>query len=154
MEYFTKQLWQQLNSDRAAERAAAQRQWEEHWQKYQTYLASLAPHLSAALQQFLLQCGDFHDAVFSEISFLQGDSGRLCKIVLSLASGKAELRFQDVQKLDLSLESFQAAVAGQLSWGYCELKRIARHRFRISIICDMQNEIMVEFGRLQFRMLP
>ncbi len=153
MEYFKQSLWRAMSAESSVERNAAQRQWEHNRAEYLDYLAKIDRFLSEDMRRFLRCCDSFHDAVFSEIAFSQDGAEKQCRVLLTSEAGRAELLFQDVQAVVLHVASFQCAVAELLSWGYCELKHVSRHSFRLSVACDTQNELVIDFRRLRFQML-
>ena len=153
MEYFKQSLWRALSSGSISEQNAAQQQWEHNHREYLKYLAKIDRFLSEDMRRFLHSCDSFHDAVFSEIAFSQDGAEKQCRILLDSEIGKVELLFQGIQMMTINVVSFQSAVAELLSWGYSELKRINRLYFQLSIACDTQNELIIEFKYFRFKLL-
>ena len=150
MEYFTRTLWNQLNSESASERAEAERQWARNEARYQKNIAQMKRRLSPDIRSFLQSSAAFHDAPVSEIAFRQEETGKTCRIALCLPDGTATIVLKDVRSCLVSLPSFQSAVAGQLCWGYGELQYVERKIYRLSVIFDLDNELEIEFGRMEF----
>ena len=128
----------------------AEKAWHENDIEYQKYLSKISWLLPTSIQHFLLYVKSLHDSQITEISFFQAGTDKSCKIVLISSGNRVELYLQGIRRFGTCFESFKYAVGECLSWGYCEIKRIDRNNYRLSVLCDPQNELLVEFEELRF----
>lgn len=150
MKYFTRELWRQINSEQESERIAAEQQWNKNDERYCKYISKIRSKLSSYIRLFLNRSMEFHDAPITEITFSQRGTEKTCRMKLDMPSGEIEMILHDVSSYVVSLTSFQSAVAGQLNWGFSEIKHTAGNRYRLSIAFDLDNELEVEFKSLEF----
>lgn len=139
MEYFTKELWRQINSKKQEERERAEKEWEENAKKYCDYIQRNKYMKIRKIHKKLAQY-DFHD---SEIDALCWNSGKQ-EFVISI-NGYAEnlqIIYSKVKKINLGLNDAVAVPIG-LRWGYYELLQESRRLITMDMLFDFENELTI-----------
>ncbi len=151
MQYFTKDLWYRINSSDNSVKEAAKDEWNKSAKEYQINFEKIKqfiPH--GFLKKFLLRYG-LHDYIFIEMTVKKNrkGSGYLCELKLTNGSENICLTMLDVKAARINVDSFQNCVQGKLAWGYSEFARTEDGTIRLSVICDIDNELQFEFKSIK-----
>lgn len=166
MKYFTKELWDGINS---RNQAAAKAAWDKNVVRYRASLGRLRPSLPSAAQRFfgrvslhdgfLLACsvGDGIDFVVSPILRAPlPNRAPTARLVVLTGDDRwiYELTYRNITRciVDFSDTERSAHSRGRFdSWGYDELSKGAKGHLRHEILFASDATILIEFGSFAFR---
>ena len=149
MKFFTKDLWDRINNSDKNIRASAENEWNKNCEEYRQQYICVKDYFPDSFISNYSRYNGFHD--FPIISFAMYGENHAAVIQLSNGFFQCRLVFNEIEVLKLNFSSFESCVCGKPSWGYSELDRSPNGNLRISVLCDMENEILIEFGSLDFK---
>lgn len=148
MHYFTKQLWAKINDENEAVRTQAEKQWERNSHAYQLEFDTIKKQLSQKfLKEFLCRNG-LHDYLILEISVRKKGRKYFCEMKLTDGSEIVVLVMNELQAIQINVDSFKHCIMGELAWGYSEFALTEDHNFSLSVLCDFHNELYFQFHSL------
>lgn len=97
-----------------------------------------------------LKRGGLHDYTFLGIDVTK--RGRLYACQLQLTDGTENILIimSGLKKIQVDVASFQSCILGALRWGYSEFDITPAGNIKLSILCDIQNEMQFEFEQMKF----
>ena len=145
MQYFTKELWQGMNRPDEAVRREAEAQWKKNNSLYWKRIGRIRKKIPDAFFRCGTVCRDFHDYEIQGISFLQTGREHATEIRLSGPEGHILLTLGGVRSFRIDVVTFTTCIMRQLSWGYSELDLTPEGDIRLSVLCDLENELEFQF---------
>lgn len=153
MKYFTKELWLGMNSDDSELRLKSEKEWAHQDSEYAKYLDCIKHRFPQKFIQALNDYHGFHDFEIHKIKFTQRKRGiHTCEISLRNLPQKILLRFGDIQKMKLDVESFQMCICSKLCCGYIELSITSNNLLKFSMLCDVENEFQIECRTISLKL--
>ena len=147
MKYFKKELWKYNNEENEII-------WSNNAEKYAKYFESIKKYLPKRFLKVYLNEEGFHDYVINSINIdtsVKDRKNNLSRMRVELKSGQrdftVELSGVSAFKIDISDKSY--CICGKLSWGYAEFERIDAKKMKLSIICDIENELEFIFEKIR-----
>ena len=86
-----------------------------------------------------------HDYIIENISITKTTRDYCCDLQLSNNTETILITMYGIKALQVDIVSFQNCIQGKLTFGYCEFELTSKRNIRLSILCDMQNELQFEF---------
>lgn len=146
MHFFTKELWNRINSENEIIRLHAEKEWEQRQREYQIQFEDIKGHLSRRSVMAMERRDFFHDYTLLEVSLIRSKKGKYTyKLLLTNSIENVQIILKDINKAKVDISSFQNCIQGDLSWGYCEFGQVSSDIFSLSILCDLDNEMIFEF---------
>lgn len=150
MRYFTKQLWAQINDEDESVRAEAEKQWELNCRAYQQAFETVKKQLSQRFLKRFHACCELHDYVIEGISVTKKRKKYDCEIKLADGTETVLLKMNELKAFQMSVDSFQNCIMGELAWGYSEFSLTEDGGIALSVLCDFQNELHFQFRSITF----
>lgn len=156
MQYFTKELWRDMNDEREWIRGRAAKEWTANSRRYYAKFETIKKRLPEKFVAELLARDGFHDYDFLEINFVSKKNIISKKVTysceLKLTDGKDIVRLEllSVTGVSIAADSFADGILGRLTWGYGEFDVDSDGNLQLSIVCDLANEMRFSFKKLRF----
>ena len=151
MQYFTSDMWGNLNNMDSEAQIAALDRWNKAWEQYREYMESIRPYLSARKWKTIMQCHNrLHDCIIESIEINHRQYGRRSVVDIKFDLCEKNLVFTNVTRFLFTINNQTAFLRGSYSWGYCEFELMEEKRMRVTILCDVSNQINIEFENLRF----
>ena len=151
MKYFTKKLWSQINDIDENVRQQAQQVWSQNTQKYLQEFEKVRELFPSKFLRSFFSRSELHDYVIQSILLTSHKKGKQsCQLQMENGDEIFMIELCEVQRLHLNLASFDSCINGQLRWGYCEFGTEDRGTLKMSVICDIENELNFEFKSIKF----
>ena len=156
MQYFTKELWRDMNDEREWIRGRAAKEWTANSRRYYAKFETINKRLPEKFVAELLARDGFHDNDFREINFVSKKNIISKKVTysceLKLTDGKDIVRLEllSVTGVSIAADSFANGILGRLTWGYGEFDVDSDGNLQLSIVCDLANEMRFSFKKLRF----
>lgn len=151
MRFFTKELWLMLNDSDESIRFKAEKEWEINTLAYQQQFAKACKHLSRSFVKSFLSRTCLHDYAILSIAITKGERTYSCELQLSNNDEVVLIAMVGIKALQIDIESFLCCVQGKLAWGYSEFEITPDHNIKLSLLCDINNEMQFEFKKIKFR---
>lgn len=170
MNYFTAQLWRDINSPLSK---AAMEEWDRNLERYRQQLNAILPKLGTRARQFFrsvslhdgtltrMEVGDQIDNVGS--TWKGGNvNSRKTGVRLIVLSAKGDqtfkLEYEDVSRVDLRFPGEKLFPAGRWpnfgDWGYDEISEVRDGVFRHEVLFSSGGTILTEFEKFTFNKSP
>lgn len=149
MKYYTKSLWEGINHCDEAVRKQSEAEWAENDQRYHQYFQTIKKHLPARFLKLYAQHNGFHDYDITKISIISERGCYICKLELTDINCVVTLEMGGVTSFKVSVDDINACVNRQPAWGYNEFEYIGKNRMRLSVICDIDNEMRFDFRTIK-----
>lgn len=149
MRYFTKALWTEMNDDCESIRLQAQKKWDHNNNCYMREFESTKQHLPRRFVSEFLRRHSLHDYVILGIAITKKDRRYSCVLQLNDGTDTILLCISALDSLNLKIDSFNNCMLGKLRWGYCEFELTQSGRFKLSVLCDLHNELQFEFESIK-----
>lgn len=146
MQYFTKKLWGEMNSENPDLRIQAEHHWKENCKKYHDYFKQILPVLPKTLRLFSEL--KLHDSIIEKIIF--DFSAKKCSFVLSAQAAQYFIEFENVFDISINMRDSCYWICGNLQWSYSEIEVISKSCYRISILFDPENEVSFSFTSITY----
>ena len=156
MQYFTKELWKDLNDEREWVRARAAEEWKLNSQQYRIKFEKIKNRLPRKFVDELFTRDGFHDYNLIGINFVSNKNiisrrnTYSCELKLKGSSDTVRLVLSSLTKLSIDINSFADCILGNLMWGYGEFDIDSDGNLQLNIICDFENEMQFNFKKLRF----
>ena len=150
MRYFTKNLWEQINSSEENIRLRAEKDWFNRNEQYRQEFNRTKRYLPRSFVKEFLRRKELHDYEITAMDMINSDGKYNCKLQLIGENEHINLILTDIKSIKIDIGSFKACVQGKLAWGYCEIERMLDKTIRLSVICDTQNELQFECKSIKF----
>lgn len=170
MNYFTAQLWADINSPRSKD---AMEEWNRNLEKYRQQLSGIVPMLGVQAQRFFrvvslhdgtltrMEVGDQIDNVESTWQSRNVNSRKIAvRLQVLTADGDRifKLEYKKVTRVGLSFPGEALFPAGKWpnfgDWGYDELSEVRSGAFRHEVLFSSGATIVIEFERFSFSKSP
>lgn len=152
MKYFTSNLWASLNSRSKEQRISAEKQWDDAFVAYQKQWNHVRRHLPDNFRKFY-ENHPFHDAPITQCIFEYREKEPTIRMKLLIDERPVDLCFLNVDSFHISLIDFSNCILNQLAWGYDEFEYLPTRQFKLSVLCDINNEIEIVFKKLEWELL-
>ena len=152
MKLYTSSLWAAINSGIRERSDAAQKEWSAADAAYQHQWSRVRKYLPKGFIS-LYESYSFHDGAITQLALEYNKKAPLVKMRLCLEEKRVELRFQNVKSFGANLIDFSNCILNQLAWGYGEFEYLPSHQFKLSVLCDINNEIEIVFKKLEWEIL-
>lgn len=152
MKYFTSSLWAALNSQSKEQQIAADKQWNDAFSNYRKQWQRVKRDLPSDFVNFYEKYS-FHDAPIKECIFGYCNKLPIVRMNLTIDKYQIMLLFSNVESYRVSLIDFSNCILNQLAWGYGEFEYLPSHQFKLSVLCDINNEIEIVFKKLEWEIL-
>ena len=151
MKFFKKELWAKINDSDELIRKQAEIEWEKNCESYQQHFLKVKKHLpDNFINNFLLRNG-LHDYIIENISISKTTREYCCDLQLSNNTETILITMYGIKALQVDIASFQNCIQGKLTFGYCEFEITLKHNIRLSILCDIKNELQIECETISFK---
>lgn len=151
MKYFTKELWSQINDIDDDVRQQAQQVWSQNTQKYQQEFEKVRNFFPSKFLKLFFSCNELHDYIIQRILLTSNKKGKQsCQLQMENGNEMFIIELCEIQCLNLNIASFESCINGQLRWGYCEFDAEDRDTLKMSVICDIENELNFVFKSIKF----
>ena len=145
MEYFTGELWKEINSDDKTIRAQAELKWGKNDALYTKKYNKEKERFPDTYIQLYESMSGFHDFKIHRITMETGNwSTRNCTIELSDGEAIFELVFQKISSFVVNCPSLCNCWCNELRWGYDEIGHKGR-QLTLSVLCDYVTELSIVF---------
>ena len=152
MKYFTAKLWCELAHANKDIQREAERKWHENSKKYGYYFETIKSHLPKYILLALEKTYGFHDYIIDEITLKQNtQKGYVCYLSISNNYKRFQLEMTGITGIKIDIATFKHCILGKLLWGYHEFELIGPRTLRLSILCDIENEMFFEFKKIKLR---
>jgi len=170
MNYFTAQLWRDINSPRSK---VATEEWDRNLERYRQQLNAILPKLGTRARQFFrsvslhdgtltrMEVGDQIDNVEStwEGGNVNSRKTGVRLIVLSAEGDQTfKLEYKDISRVELSFPGEKLFPAGRWpnfgDWGYDEVSEVCDGVFRHEVLFSSGATILIEFEKFTFTKSP
>ena len=148
MTYFTAQLWREMNQKDHNICERAHKQWRENSLHYRNYFETIKHHIPKRLRVKMERANGFHDFEISGLSIRYIRKLYICRIELFDGHECFCLELSGLVKAKIDIESFEKCILGRLRWGYHEFKLTEAKTLQLSILCDIENELLFEFKKV------
>ncbi len=145
MQYFTSELWYSLSSSDPKVRERADEQWENAWNQYRAYLDGILPKLSQRKRDAVIRCHDLHDSEIETIVAYNKQTRRKHVVNVKIVLDNRIVVFTNVTSFAFSVQNQDDFHA----WGYCEFEALQDNKMKISILCDLENQISMVFEGIE-----
>ena len=152
MKFFTSDLWRKLNSTSIEEREMAFKQWKQIAQLYYKELACVLRKVSKREHKAISICEELHDCKIKGIEFTQNQKNSKWTLEIILEpSGeeKIKIMFVDVITFNTNIQIGLECILGNMNWGYCEFSLGEKSRLHMALLCDLHNEISIDFHSMK-----
>ena len=143
MRFFTKELWSNCNSNNADVRERANAEWIKNSNEYRIELCNSKKHLSESFWSLFQAKEELHDYSIVKIDIEIKNNHR--QGVVLLKNGRENLRLYLYElksiKIDADLLNSDNSL---LTWGYSEIEYTSKNTIKLSIICEINNELSFE----------
>lgn len=140
MNYYTRTLWKQINSQDEYERARANEQWEKNSEAYSAYIQSLNNPVLTKFNNILNRYQGFHDYIVDSV--LYNKESQKIMMVMHLNRRKTRLLFRGVEAVETNCGDICRALNGE-TFGYFELELLHGNKISISIAFDFEKEVRI-----------
>lgn len=149
MKYFTPELWADINSEDILIKNAANERLDKNIMLYNEYFSSIKHLLTKSFLTTYDKCHSFHDMFFKQISIIEERQWKT-KIVMQLTDELDiyQLEFINVTSYNFDFKGHDNCIMWRPSWGYCEFESIDSERMKISILCDIKNQLEIVFKKI------
>lgn len=142
MKYFTSELWAAMHTSEDQENIFLE--WKKNDQEYENYLKEIKNYLPLNFLDHYHKNEGFHDFEIRSLSV--EETNKLKMTLRKDAIGKAFLiSFQPISECTITIRDKENMICGKLGWGYCEFELVSPDQLKLSILCDISNEISVTF---------
>lgn len=149
MRFFTKELWQEINSTDVLLRTAAEHKWNENSAQYLNEFERVKSKLPRRFVTEYLSRNALHDYSILGLFLTRRNRKYACEIQLTDNAETVLITMDDLHAFNFDVESFQQCVLGKLSWGYSEFEITRDGNIKLSILFDMLNEASFEFTSIK-----
>lgn len=149
MRYFTRELWEKINHPQESERKQAEVEWLQSMKQYQKDFEKVKKHLPHQFTRQYLNRNEFHDYIITDIVITSKHGKYACRLQLTDRNDTLYLTMFDLKSFKINIETFQNCIQGELTWGFSEFEYTAAKCVRLSILCDIQNELQFDFKALK-----
>ena len=149
MKYFSSDLWERINSPEKSIRDAAENEWKKREDEYRKQYESVKAFFPSSFLAEFIKHNGFHDFTIVSIECLS--EKREVSIHLSHGDAQCRLELKEISRIQLDFACFENCICGKPAWGYSELDRTPDGRLKISVLCDVENEMSFEFASVVCR---
>lgn len=148
MKYFKSDLWLEIQDTIKGD--DAEKQWRKNSELYNKYFNTIRHKLPKKFMKVYEGEKGFHDFVIEEIS-IKPSPKKSCGIINTLniklkkESRLYSLEFNKVEKTKMDFSDNSYCICGKISWGYSELELLENGNIKLSVLCDIVNEIEMVF---------
>ena len=144
MKYFKSELWRKMQ---IAECQECLDKWNENSRLYEAYFDKISKHLPRKFIKIYNQEKRFHDYTIDAICV---DSSKKVQITIALNNGDKIycVKLKNVEKYNINVVSREYCICGNMSWGYAEFEWLGKNRLRLSVLCDVVNELEFIFNKI------
>ena len=135
MNFYTRTLWKQINSQNEYERVRANEQWERNSEAYSAYIKSLNNPVLTKFNNILNRYQGFHDYIVDSV--LYNKESQKIMMVMHLNRRKTRLLFRGVEAIETNCGDICRALNGE-TFGYFELELLHGNKISISIAFDFE----------------
>lgn len=153
MQYFTKELWMRINSQNEDVRLKAEKDWESRSIEYQQQFELAKQHLPSKFIKDFMSRNGLHDYSIVEIVLTKQPRTSACELKLSIEEETVIIKLAEIHSLQIDIESLNYCINGKLSWGYSEFEITPCNTIKLSVLCDINNEIAIEFEKISLKSL-
>ena len=150
MQYFKKELWSDLNNCDEAVRVKAEEVWNRNDHLYQQKFEEIKKLLPRHFTKEYLKRNGFHDYIILRIDFSKKGRTYSCELQLTNGIENILIIMSEVKLVQVDVTSFQYCILGKLMWGFSEFEITPDGNIRMSVLCDIQNEMRFEFEDIKF----
>lgn len=153
MKYFTKELWMGVNSCDENIRKKAEQDWIKHSTAYHLQFDTVSKNLPGKFVKGFVSRNGLHDYTILEIALVNKSQVPSCQLKLSNGNETISMKMKGIKAFQTGIDSFDNCIQGKLTWGYSEFEMISSKTMRLSILCDVTNEMMFEFEKITLKRL-
>ena len=150
MRYFTKELWLGVQDCDKAIREQAEKQWEINDLAYEQEFAEVKKHLPGKFVKNYLSRNGFHGYTILDISIFKEKRSYFCKLKLSDGEETVLIEMDGIKALLVNVNSLTCCIQKSVAWGYDEFEITPYNSIKLSVLCDVQNELQFEFENIRF----
>jgi hypothetical protein len=149
MRYFTTELWLKINDCDNDIRAQAENTWNRNSYLYHTEFEITQKYLPKRFVRGFLERKGLHDYTIEGIAVKKEGRKYSCYIHLSNKTETVLLTMFGIKSFHINVNSFEYCILGELAWGYSEFEMTVNKDIRLSILCDIDNELQFEFESIK-----
>lgn len=149
MRYFTKELWSRINDYDENIRTQAEEEWNTNSLTYQQQFLEVRKHLPRSFVKSYLSRDGLHDYTILGMLITKREQTYCCDLQLSNGEETLLIAMVGIKAMLVDIDSFHCCVQGKLAWGYSEFEITPGNNVKLSVLCDLQNEIQFEFERIR-----
>ena len=149
MRYFTKELWLKINDHDEIIRSQAEQQWDANSLIYQQQFMEVRKYLSRGFVKSYLSRNGLHDYTILDMLITKRKQIYCCDLQLSNGDETVLIAMIGIKALLVDIESFRCCVQGKLAWGYSEFEITPANNTKLSVLCDVHNEMQFEFEKIK-----
>lgn len=151
MRYFTKELWIKINDSDEAVRTQAQKEWNENGLRYQREFKEIQKHISGQfINEYLCRNG-LHDYNILCLAITGTEREYSCQLQLTDGAETVLITIAGLKAFRIDATSLQYCIQGKLEWGYGEFEITPENNIKLSVLCDIQNEMEFEFESIKIQ---
>ena len=131
----------------------AEKQWLINSELYKSYFNTIRDKLPPKFIKIYDEENGFHDCIIKEITIKSIE--RKTKrdtinflIVLSNGTVNYFIEFKNAEIIKMNVSSNIYCICGRISWGYSEFEILDNKKIKLSILCDVINEIELIFDNI------
>lgn len=151
MQYFTKELWLQINSHNEEMRLQAEKDWNLRSMEYLQQFELAKKYLPQKFVKDFMDRNGLHDYSIVGIVLSHQLRASSCEIKLSNREETILLKMTEIKSFQIGIDSLDYCINGNLLWGYSEFEITPRNTIRLSVICDIDKEIAIEFEKISLK---
>ena len=149
MRYFTKELWSRINDSNENIRSQAEKEWNANSLTYQQQFTKVKKHLPCGFVKSFLSRNGLHDYTILSALIAKRKQTSCCDLQLSNGEETVIVTMVGIKALFVNMNSFHSCVQGKLLWGYSEFEITPDNNIKLSILCDIQNEMQFVFKQIK-----
>lgn len=151
MQYFTKELWSRINSHNEDMRLQAEKDWNLRSMEYQQQFELVKKHLPPKFVNDFMVRNGLHDYSIVGIVLSNQLRASSCEFKLSNREETVLIKMTGIKSFQVGIDSLDYCINGKLLWGYSEFEITPRNTTRLSVLCDINNEIAIEFEKISLK---
>lgn len=159
MKYFTRELWEKLNSELEEESLKAQKKWNENSKKYSEEFNKVKELLPEHFMEIYRSNNDFHDFLLTSLKLVKNKTKifPFVDLEISIFDGKDNYKivYSSISKLDIKgnynnyeIEYLKKKKNTFDSWGYDEFGLINNNVLSHEILFLSGSTIYVQFAKI------
>lgn len=149
MRYYTKELLEKINDCDCRIRAEAEKEWCENDLAYQRQFEEAKRNLTRGFVKNYMARHGLHDYTVLGIETKKRGREYTCELQMTDGSETILITMTGLQTLQISIDSFRDCILGELRWLYSEFEQTPEGGMRLSVLCDMQNELQFVFKTIK-----